>query len=115
VIFSQKSVAFCASHADDDPKWNRLAIRTVGPRITVRLNGVLVTDDDAGALDDTAHQKRRVGLRDHRALQIHKNDRLRMRFGDVEIAEAPCRQDRARASPVACGLPRATTGRRMRR
>jgi hypothetical protein len=77
-------------YAYDDPNWNALEIRAVGPRITVRLNGVLVTDyDGAGALDDAVHQKRDVGLRGHVALQIHKNDQLRMRFEDIEIAEAP--------------------------
>jgi hypothetical protein len=89
VIFSQKSAAFRASHADDDPKWNALAIRAVGPRITVWLNGVLVADyDGAGVLDNAVHQKRDVGLRGHIALQIHKNDRLRIRFRDIELAEA---------------------------
>ncbi|MDY0355882.1 MAG: DUF1080 domain-containing protein [Sedimentisphaerales bacterium] len=75
-------------YADEGPGWNTLEIRAVGPRIIVLLNGVIVTDcDGSGILDDSVHQGHDVGLKGHIALQIHKADRLRIRFKDIVIRE----------------------------
>ena len=75
-------------YAEDEPGWNTLEIRAVGTTITVLLNGLPVTDyDGAGVLDDETHAEREVGLRGHIALQIHRNDRLKIRFKDIAIKD----------------------------
>ena len=75
-------------YADDDPAWNTLKIKAVGSQITAWLNGIIVTDlDGAGVLDDPLHEQHRVGRRGHIALQIHKNDQLRIRFKDLTIED----------------------------
>ncbi|MBN2132173.1 MAG: DUF1080 domain-containing protein [Sedimentisphaerales bacterium] len=77
-------------YADEEPTWNTLEIRAVGTKVTARLNDVLVTDyDGAGVLDDETHAAHNVGLRGHIALQIHINDKLRIRFKDIAITELP--------------------------
>jgi len=52
------------------------------------LNGVVVQDwDGAGVLDDATHRQRNVGMRGYIALQIHRGDRLRMRFREIILRE----------------------------
>ncbi len=80
-------------YADDNPAWNTFEVRAVGTRMIAHLNGVLVTDyDGAGVLDDSAHEVRNVGLKGHIALQIHKGDKLRIRYKDISIRELPVLQ-----------------------
>lgn len=75
-------------YADDPTPWNTMEIEVVGTKVTVRLNGVLVTNyDGTGILDNAAHQKHDVGMNGHIALQIHKNDQLKIRFKDIEIKD----------------------------
>ncbi len=75
-------------YADDDPAWNTFEIKAKGSHICAWLNGIMVTDfDGEGTLDDSLHRERRVGRRGHIALQIHKNDQLRMRFKDLSIQD----------------------------
>jgi len=74
--------------AEQNPGWNDMEISAVGPRVRVKLNGLLVTDyDGTGILDNEAHRKHNVGMRGHVALQLHKKDELRLRFKDVFIRE----------------------------
>jgi hypothetical protein len=73
-------------YSDDTPAWNELEISARGTRVRAVLNGVVVRDwDGAGVLDDAKHRERNVGMRGHLALQIHKGDRLKMRFKDVSF------------------------------
>jgi hypothetical protein len=73
-------------YPDDSPAWNDLQITAVGTKITAVLNGVKITDyDGRGVLDDSIHKKYNVGLCGKIALQIHKNDRLKIRFKDISI------------------------------
>ncbi len=52
------------------------------------LNGVRVMQyDGTGVLDDEVHKNRNVGIKGVIALQIHRNDQLKMRFKDVRIKE----------------------------
>lgn len=75
-------------YSDDTPAWNELEISARGTRVRAVLNGVVVRDwDGAGVLDDAKHRERDVGLRGHLALQIHKGDRLKLRFKDVVLRE----------------------------
>jgi hypothetical protein len=76
-------------HADDQPAWNALEVRAVGPKVTVVLNDVLVTSyDGAGVLDNDLHRERGVGLNGHIALQIHTGDQLKIRFKDIVLRES---------------------------
>lgn len=76
-------------YADDDPQaWNDLELICEGTEVQTFVNGRLVTAfDGAGVLDDSAHQKHRVGLRGHLALQLHRNHQARIRFKDLWIRE----------------------------
>ncbi len=75
-------------YSDDTPAWNDLEIMARGTHLRVVLNGVVVRDwDGAGVLDDATHRSRKVGMSGHIALQIHKGDRLRMRFKDIVVRE----------------------------
>jgi hypothetical protein len=52
------------------------------------VNGQLVSDfNGMGVLDDEDHRKHGVGMRGHLALQLHRNDELRIRFRDLWIRE----------------------------
>ncbi|MEO7413343.1 MAG: DUF1080 domain-containing protein [Opitutaceae bacterium] len=76
------------NYAGDPNPWNDLVIRCEGTRIKTTLNGVVVSDfDGAGLLNDTAHQKRGVGMKGHIALQLHVKDELRMEFRDIFVRE----------------------------
>ncbi len=73
---------------DEGPGWNDMLITAVGGRVTVLLNGVPVTTyDGTGVLDDIVHQSRNVGTKGCIALQIHKNDQLKIRFRDIVIKD----------------------------
>jgi len=79
-------LVFC--YSDEDPGWNELEIKAVGTRLTVHLNGVIVVDYNGdGVLDDEVHEAWKVGMVGHIALQIHRNDELRIRFKDIHIKE----------------------------
>ena len=66
--------------------WNEVFIRGQGTRIVTRINGFVIADyDGAGVLDDAAHQQHHAGMKGFIALQLHKNDRLRMDFKDIFI------------------------------
>lgn len=74
--------------ADDEPAWNEFEVTARGTRVKALLNGVVVTDlDGAGILDDETHRARKVGMKGHIALQIHANDRLKVRFKDIYIRD----------------------------
>ncbi|MFO8013623.1 MAG: DUF1080 domain-containing protein [Phycisphaerae bacterium] len=77
-------------YGDQDPAWNDFEITCRGTRMKAVLNGVTVMAyDGAGVLDDAVHRKRSVGMRGHIALQIHRGDRLRIRFKDIRIRDLP--------------------------
>ncbi|UCD52188.1 MAG: DUF1080 domain-containing protein [Phycisphaerales bacterium] len=80
-------------YADDDPAaWNTFEIEAVGTQITARLNGLLVTDyEGTGILNDETHRNHRVGMQGHIALQIHKNDQVKIRFRDIVIRDLSSR------------------------
>jgi hypothetical protein len=73
-------------YADEGDGWNDMEIICNGTKITTILNGVTVSDfDGTGILDNPAHQKHRVGLKGHIALQLHSNDELHIRFKDLLV------------------------------
>jgi len=73
---------------DDDPAWNEMEISAQGTKLQAVLNGVTIMQwDGAGVLDDEVHQKYNVGMRGRIALQIHRNDELKIRFKDIQIKE----------------------------
>jgi hypothetical protein len=73
-------------YADDGDGWNELTLRCQGTHVRTVLNGLVVTDwDGAGVLDNAAHQRHRVGLQGHFALQLHTGDALRIRFKDLQV------------------------------
>jgi hypothetical protein len=70
--------------------WNDVVIRCHGTKILTTINGLVIADyDGAGVLDDEAHRKHGVGMKGFIALQLHKNDRLRIAFKDILIRPAP--------------------------
>lgn len=72
--------------SDDEPSWNELTITAQGTKLSAELNGVTVMQwDGDGVLNDAVHQKYNVGIKGHIALQIHKNDELKIRFKDIRI------------------------------
>jgi hypothetical protein len=75
-------------YADEGDGWNDMEIAAEGTKLRAVLNGVTVMEyDGAGVLDDAVHQRRNVGMRGMIALQIHKNDQVRIRFKDLRIRE----------------------------
>ena len=75
-------------YSDEDPGWNDLEITAVGTRLTAHLNGIKVMDYDGdGVLNDKVHKTRNVGMDGHIALQIHRNDELKIRFKDIHIKD----------------------------
>jgi hypothetical protein len=75
-------------YSDEESAWNDLEITAVGTHITAVLNGVKITDyDGRGVLNDEIHGKHNVGTKGHIALQIHRGDRLRIRFKDIYIRD----------------------------
>jgi len=70
--------------------WNDMVIRCQGTRILTTINGLVIADyEGAGVLDDEAHRMHGVGLKGFIALQLHKNDRLRIAFKDILIRPVP--------------------------
>jgi len=66
--------------------WNDVGIRCEGTKIITTINGLVIANyEGAGVLDDEAHRMRKVGLNGFIALQLHKNDRLRIAFKDILI------------------------------
>ncbi len=75
-------------YSDDDPAWNQMEVTAVGTHIRVVLNGMELADfDGEGILNDAVHQKYRVGMKGHIALQIHRDSRIRIRFRNIRIRE----------------------------
>jgi len=75
-------------YAGETPAWNTMEITCRGTRMRAVLNGLeVMAYDGAGVLDDAVHKQRRVGMKGHIALQIHRNDQLRIRFKDIRIRD----------------------------
>jgi len=73
---------------DEPPYWNELIIACKGNRIKTVFNGLTVTEfDGTGVLDDEFHQKYGIDNKGHIALQLHKNDEVKIAFKDIEIKE----------------------------
>ncbi|MBN2317157.1 MAG: DUF1080 domain-containing protein [Sedimentisphaerales bacterium] len=85
---SMANPALTFYYSDEGPGWNNLEILAVGTRFTAHLNGIPIMDYDGdGVLNDEVHKARNVGRAGHIALQIHRNDELRIRFKDIQIIE----------------------------
>jgi len=83
-------------YAEDGGKWNEMEISAIGTKLRAVLNGTQVMKwDGKGTLDDEVHRKRNVGMKGHIALQIHRGDRLRIRFKDIRIICGKALQDGA--------------------
>lgn len=68
--------------------WNDIAVTARGGRITTKVNGVVITDQDLSAiLNDAAHQRHNAGMKGHIALQLHTRDELKIQFKDIRIRE----------------------------
>ncbi len=75
-------------YSDEGSGWNDLEIVAVGTHFQAVLNGVTVMNyNGTGVLDDAVHAQRQVGRKGVIALQIHKGDKLRIRFNDIRIRE----------------------------
>ncbi|MDZ7639367.1 MAG: DUF1080 domain-containing protein [Bryobacterales bacterium] len=67
-------------------EWNDLHITCRGGRITTRVNGVVITDEDLSAvLFDEAHRNHRVGRTGQIALQLHARDELKIAYRDIRV------------------------------
>lgn len=86
--------------SDEGDGWNQLQLRAERTTLRAVLNGVILMDwDGAGVLDDAVHRQRNVGLRGHLALQIHRNDQLRIRFKDIRVREIAADHPEKEPSP----------------
>lgn len=75
-------------YANESPSWNDLVIVCKGNNITTILNNITVADYDGnGVLDDLFHQKYGIDKKGFIALQLHKNDQLKIAFKDIIIKE----------------------------
>jgi hypothetical protein len=75
-------------YSDEGSGWNELEIKAVGTNLLARLNGVKIMDyNGEGVLNDEVRKSRNVGMAGHIALQIHRNDELRIRFKDIHIKD----------------------------
>jgi hypothetical protein len=75
-------------YSDESPDWNELEITALGTRLKANLNGVKIMDYNGdGVLNDEVHKARNVGMIGHIALQIHRNDELRIRFKNIRIKD----------------------------
>ena len=75
-------------YSDEGPGYNEFEITAIGTKISAILNGVTITQyDGEDILDDQIHKDRNVGLKGHIALQIHKNDLLKIRFKYIQIKD----------------------------
>jgi hypothetical protein len=89
-------------HAADGGKWNEIEITAIGTKLRASLNGTEVMKwDGKGLLDDETHKTRNVGLKGHIALQIHRGDRLRIRFRDIRILHGKALADKAARAKLA--------------
>lgn len=69
-----------------DEGWNEMRIIATGTRIKCIVNGETASDyEGKGLLDDAGHQKYKVGMKGHIALQLHNRDELKARFKDIRI------------------------------
>lgn len=72
--------------ADEAPHWNELVILCNGNHMKTIVNGIVVSDyDGVGLLDDIHHQKVGIDKRGHIALQLHKDDEIKIAFKDIYI------------------------------
>jgi len=72
--------------ADEYPYWNELVIICRGNHIKTIVNGITISDyDGTGVLDDIHHKKYGITKKGHIALQLHKNDQLKIAFKDIKI------------------------------
>lgn len=72
--------------ADESPHWNDLVIICKGNHITTIVNDIIVADyDGTGVLDDSWHQKYGTDKKGFIALQLHKNDQLKIAFKEIAI------------------------------
>lgn len=70
--------------------WNEIHLVCRGGRITTRVNGIVITDQDLSpVLFDEAHKKHNAGRSGHIALQLHTRDELKIAFKDLRIRALP--------------------------
>ena len=75
-------------YADETPSWNDLVIICKGNNITTIVNQIKVAEyDGTGVLDDIWHQKYGIDKSGFIALQLHKEDELKIAFKDIFIKE----------------------------
>jgi len=75
-------------HADEGPGWNEMTLLCKGTQIKTIVNGVVICDyDGSGILNDEYHEKYKVGMKGHIALQIHRFNEVYVRFRDIRIRE----------------------------
>ena len=74
--------------SDEAPYWNELEIICKRNQITTIVNGITVSDyDGTGILDDIHHKKFNIDKQGHIALQLHKDDEIKIAFKDILIRE----------------------------
>jgi len=73
-------------YSDESPYWNELEIHCKGNHIKTIVNGIIVADfDGSGILNDDHHQKVGIDKHGHIALQLHKDDEIKIAFKDIYI------------------------------
>ena len=79
---------FIHFYSDEAPYWNEMVIVCVNNRIVTSVNGITVADyNGIGVLDDAFHQKYGIAKKGFIALQLHKNDELKIAFRNIKIKE----------------------------
>lgn len=74
--------------ADESPHWNELIVVCRGNRIITIVNNIIISDyDGTGVLDDVWHQKYGIDKKGFIALQLHKEDQIKIAFKDIYIKE----------------------------
>lgn len=69
-----------------DLVWNEMLVVAKGTKVVAYLNGTKITDlNGEGILNDEIHHLRKVGMKGHIALQIHKFSQLKIFFKDIYI------------------------------
>jgi len=72
--------------SDEAPYWNELTVICNGNNIKTIVNGITVSDyDGTGILDDIHHQKADIDKKGYIALQLHKDDEIKIAFKDILI------------------------------
>jgi len=75
-------------YSDEGTGWNELDVIVRGNLITVIQNGQEIGRyDGTGVLNDDNHQDLAVGTIGHIALQIHKEDIMKIKFKDIQIKD----------------------------